>query len=118
MDVSNKDIHMNTTKMYIDEYGNKEYFNLKRRYHREDGPALEYVDGEKHWFKEGQWHRVDGPAVEWENGTKIWYKEGLLHRVDGPSLKYSNGSKYWNILDKDLKEKEFNSWILRIQKFT
>jgi len=57
MDTSDKDIHMNTTKMYIDEYGAKIYYNSK-----------------------GEVHRLDGPAIEWSSRTKQWYKEGKLHK--------------------------------------
>jgi len=59
------------SKIYINEYGTKRYFNSK-----------------------GYYHRLDGPAIEWLNGDKKWL-----------------------ILSKFLKEKEFNSWILRIKKF-
>jgi len=79
--------------MYIDENG-KEYFNSKRNY-----------------------HRLDSPTKEWSNGSKEWYKEGLLHRLDGPAIESSYGTKYWYILNEYLEEKEFNSWIIRIQKF-
>jgi len=87
MDTSN-------SKMYINKYGTKTYTNSKGQYHRIDGPAIEYVDG-----------------------SKYWYKDGLYHRTDGPAWEYTNGKKYWNILDKHLKEKDFNSWINRIQIF-
>jgi len=30
-------------------------------------------------------HREDGPAVEWYNGSKEWYKNAKLHREDGPA---------------------------------
>jgi len=93
MDKSNKDIHMNTTKMYIDKDGTKKYRNSK-----------------------GYLHRADGPAKEHPNGTNWWYKEGKYHRLDGPACEYSDGNKYWYILNQYLEEKEFNSWISRIQK--
>jgi hypothetical protein len=52
--------------------------------------------GTKLWHNEvGQLHREDGPAVEGVNGTKIWYQNGQLHRGDGPAIKEANGSKYW-----------------------
>jgi len=105
MDKKNKDIYM------------KMYKNSKGKYHRLDGPALERVDGAKYWYKEGNWHREDGPAVERADGSKIWYKEGKFHRTDGPAFDYFNGNKYWYILDKELKEKDFNSWIFRIKVF-
>jgi hypothetical protein len=41
-------------------------------FHREDGPAVEFADGEKHWFINGERHREDGPACELASGDKIW----------------------------------------------
>ena len=36
--------------------------------HREDGPAIEYANGNKHWYLNGKLHREDGPAIENANG--------------------------------------------------
>ena len=33
----------------IDEYGTKSWY-LKGKLHREDGPAIEYADGDKSWY--------------------------------------------------------------------
>jgi hypothetical protein len=44
-------------------------------WHREDGPALEYADGDKYWWFHGKYHREDGPAIEWADGEKWWYLE-------------------------------------------
>jgi len=82
-----------TTKMYIDKNGTKRYYNSKGKLHRKDGPAVEVINGDKWWYKEGQVHRIDGSAIEWEDGDKFWF-----------------------ILHKRLNEKDFNSWILRLQK--
>jgi len=76
--------------MYIDKDGTKKYRNSNRE---------------------------DGPAIEYANGIKCWYKEGEYHRTDGPAIEYPDKSKSWYLLNKKLKEKEFNSWILRIQRF-
>jgi hypothetical protein len=54
--------------------------------HREDGPAIEYADGNIEWYQNGKRHREDGPAIEWSNGTKEWYQNDKLHREDGPAL--------------------------------
>ncbi len=62
--------------------------------HREDGPAIECLDGTKKWYQNGLLHRENGPAVEWWNKDKFWYKDGMLHREDGPAIE-SYGSK-WN----------------------
>ena len=42
-------------------------------YHREDGPAIEYTNGDKLWYVNGSLHREDGPAYEFYDGTKEWY---------------------------------------------
>jgi len=39
--------------LHIDEYGTKCWF-LNGKYHREDGPAIEWADGNKHWFLNGK----------------------------------------------------------------
>ena len=48
------------------------------------------------WRNEnGEVHREDGPAVEYVNGPKWWYKNGLIHRVDGPAIEYDDGTVRW-----------------------
>jgi len=81
-------------KFYINEYGDKIYINLKKQFHRLDGSAIEYVNGDKEWWVDGKHHRADGPAIEWTNGYRFWF-----------------------ILNEELKEEEFNLWINRIRKF-
>ena len=51
------------SQMEIDRNGTKIWRNPKGHYHREDGPAVEYVDGSKEWFIEGKHHREGGPAI-------------------------------------------------------
>ncbi|MDP2696101.1 MAG: hypothetical protein Q8O87_02500 [bacterium] len=87
--------------------GDKSWF-INGKLHREDGPALEWSDGKKVWYINGRLHREDGPAVEWANGDKDWYINDNLHRVDGPAIEYANGDKHWYISGKSLTEKEFN----------
>ena len=85
-------------KKEIDIFGTIHYYNDKGQFHREDGPAVEYVSGTKHWYRNGLLHREDGPAIECSNGYKAWYKNGLRHREDGPAIKYVDGDKdyYYN----------------------
>ena len=60
------------------------------------------------WFNsKGQRHREDGPAVEYINGTKLWYLNGQRHREDGPAVEYADGTKYWFLKDKCYTEEEF-----------
>jgi len=72
----------------IDEYGDKSYYSDKAMtiYHREDGPAIEWADGDKHWYLNGKCHRADGPAVEWAEGSKSWaygYKSWYINWANG-----------------------------------
>ena len=39
----------------------------------------------KEWRINGKFHREDGPAIEWSNGDKEWYLNGRRHREDGPA---------------------------------
>ena len=54
-------------------------------------------------------HREDGPAIEYENGTKEWYVNGQRHREDGPAVEGANGSKEWWVNGQQLTEEEFNN---------
>jgi hypothetical protein len=80
----------------VNEYRAK-FWRLNGKLHREDGPAVEYADGDKYWYLNGKCHRVDGPAVEESNGDKFWYLNGKLHREDGPAAEYADGDKYWYV---------------------
>jgi hypothetical protein len=77
-----------------------EWFNKEGKYHRLDGPAIEYSDGDKAWYQNGERHRLDGPAREWSDGSKEWWVEGKKHRIDGPAMEYYNNSKEWYIEGK------------------
>ena len=92
--------------IHINEYGTKCHYSDREMkiLHREDGPAIEYADGDKEWWINGKLHREDGPAVEYENGDKEWYLNGKRHREDGPAIEYANGSKAWWINGKRHRE--------------
>ena len=72
-----------------DSEGNKKYYNKNGKYHREDGPAIEYANGNKEWYKNGKCHREDGPAVEWASGYKAWY---LNNKCYGRNNDFTNKS--------------------------
>jgi hypothetical protein len=93
----------------IDEIGSMFYFKDKEMkiLHREDGPAVEYADGDKAWYLNGEIHREDGPAVEYADGSKFWYLNGVRHREDGPAIEWSNGSKSWYLNDVKYTEEAF-----------
>jgi len=55
-------------------------------FHRVDGPAKEYSDGDTVWMQNSKRHRMDGPAVDWY-GMKEWW-------VNGIRLTYARGDYY------------------------
>jgi hypothetical protein len=73
----------------------KSWKDADGKFHREDGPALEYANGLKIWYWHGELHREDGPAIQYADGTKFWYWRGKAHREDGPACEYASGTKYW-----------------------
>jgi hypothetical protein len=77
--------------------GSKRWYNSKGQLHREDGPAIEWRDGSKHWYINNQLHRIGGPAIERPTGDKEWYINNRLHREDGPAIDYGNGTQEWFI---------------------
>ena len=60
------------------------------------------------WYLNGELHREDGPAVEYANGNRRWYLNGHLHREDGPAVEYANGDRCWYLNNEQLTEDEFN----------
>jgi hypothetical protein len=77
-----------------DKYGTKRWY-LNDELHREDGPAIEYANGEKQWYRNDTLHREDGPAIEWASGNKAWYINGQpyepsAHEIIIYKMKYEN----------------------------
>ena len=64
---------------------------------REDGPASEYANGIKHWYKNGKLHREDGPARECDNLFKAWYLNDRCYGIDN---EFTN--KSWKTFVKTL----------------
>jgi hypothetical protein len=65
----------------IDHWSNKRWYK-EGRFHREDGPAIEYANGDKSWHKNGELHREDGPAVITKDGDRLFYLKGKkTHRT-------------------------------------
>ena len=103
----------------IDEIGNKLYYSDKEMTigHNENGnPAIEFADGSKWWYLNGEVHREDGPAMEWENGDKSWWLNGKLHREDGPAVELENGYKEWYLNGIEYFEEEFNEKMKHSKK--
>jgi hypothetical protein len=90
------------------------YYYLNNELHRLNGPACEYINGEKYWYQNGKLHRLDGPAFEYSTGTKIWYQNGKCHRIDGPAFEYCDGRKYWYYEGKRIEcnsQEEFERYL-------
>ena len=57
------------------------------------------IDGSKFWKNDkGKYHKLNGPAIEYHNGNKSWYVNGSLHRLDGPAIEWYYRYKQWRIL--------------------
>ena len=68
------------------------------------------VFGTTRWYKDAKCkilHRENGPAIEYADGTKFWYQNGQKHRTDGPANEWSDGSMEWFINGEELTEAEF-----------
>jgi len=63
-------------RIVVNEYGTRRYYNNAGELHRDEGPAIEQVNGDKFWYQNGLRHRTDGAAVEWPSGNKVWYING------------------------------------------
>jgi len=104
-------------KMKVNEYDIKRWRLLNGKLHREDGPAIEYANGEKHWYLNGKLHREDGPAIEYKNGEKQWWLNGKRHRKDGPAIEYKDSNKRWYLNDRLYKIQDGDRIIKRDKDF-
>ncbi len=96
----------------IAEFPSGEKWYKEGKYHREDGPAIEWIDGSKFWYKNDKLHREDGPAREFPNGKKCWYKEGERHREDGPAIEWADGDKAWYLEDIEYKKINLKNYVI------
>jgi len=97
----------------VDKFNDIRYYNEAGQFHRDDGPAIIYNDGEKHWYQNGVIHRDDGPALIFANGEKLWYKNGKLHRDNGPAVEHPNGFKEWYFDGKEYTQTEFKIFLAK-----
>ena len=92
------------------------------KFHRVDGPAIEWVDGIKEWWYKGiyvgkgdkpnptLWERLTSVEINGGPllngcvvdlfGVKRWYKDDLRHREDGPAVERVDGDTRWYINGK------------------
>jgi hypothetical protein len=109
-------LNKKTPIMSVDIDGSKVWI-LDGKYHREDGPAIQWLNGSEEWLFEDQFHRVGGPAVENINGDKAWYIHGKLHREDGPAIENADGYKGWYINgEKSTEEEVMSRWNAKHEK--
>ena len=97
---------MTTYNVTVNEDGT--FWRINGKYHREDGPAIEWANGSKLWYQNGKLHRIGAPAVVNSIGSKHWWREGVRHREDGPACEFANGLVEWCLNGKYLTETEFN----------
>jgi hypothetical protein len=65
--------------------------------------------GVRQWLNtKGEFHRLDGPAVVWTNGDTSWWIDDQLHRLDGPAVEWQGIAKAWWIVGDEFSEKEFD----------
>jgi hypothetical protein len=96
-----------------DKSGNIRWFT-NGRLHREDGPAIEYMNGLKEWYCGGILHREDGPAREWIDGSRQWFANGRCHRADGPAVELFGGYKRWFFEGAEYTREEFERLRFRL----
>ena len=119
--------------LFVDYLGNENWY-FDNWLHREDGPAVVFVDGRKEWWYTGifagsgdkpdptLWTRLTsleangGPllngCVVGLDGTKCWLKDGLRHRADGPAVELGGGTKSWYFNGRALGHNTKGFWGL------
>lgn len=85
----------------ITETGNKLYYKNGISHRDGDKPAVEYANGYREWWVEGQLHRDPGPDGEdrpaciTQDGDLYYYKNGVIHRDgDKPAVISSVGQNW------------------------
>jgi len=97
-------------KIVRETYGNQTHYGYYDEneyfvFHREDGPAVIYSDGEQKWYIHGKYHREDGPAIFFADGTQEWWFNGKVHREDGPAFFGPDGIQEWLFYGKEITNK-------------
>lgn len=66
----------------------------------------------EYYNDKGQLHREDGPAIEYDNGDFMYFINGQLHRKDGPAIKM-NDNESFIVNGKFINKKQYNKLMLR-----
>jgi hypothetical protein len=69
------------------------------------------------YFKNGKHHRENGPAIEWVAGNKCWYINGKHHRENGPAIEWADGSKEWFLNGRIYLEHEWKIELEKLKKY-
>lgn len=77
----------------------------KRRVFDDGTPGVKY-------YLNGVLHREDGPAVIWRNGTKHWLIHGKSHRSDGPCTEWSDGEKRYSFYSERYSLRDYKKVLL------
>lgn len=77
----------------VRDYGTHVVWMMDGVFHREDGPAVAYTNGDQTWYHHNQIHRLDGPAVVGKD-SREWFLNDRYHRLDGPAI-VRDGKKQW-----------------------
>ena len=93
------------------------YWYLNDKYHREDGPAIEWADGSNEWWLNGERHRENGPAFD-VDGRKEWCLNGKLHREDGPAVEWADGTKEWWLNGIQYSEEDYWNQLRPVKELT
>ena len=73
---------MKTYKVTVDDYfGTKCWYNEQGQSHREDGPAIEWADGDKEWYIN------DKRLTEAEFNARTKSCDGRVVEIDGKKYK-------------------------------
>ena len=90
------------------------YYQFIRKNPKFTGCVID-KNGSKYWLLNGKYHRTDGPAIEFAKGNKFWYLNGKKHRTDGPAVEFAGGSKLWYLNGECLTEEEW-TYTVRLNK--
>ena len=63
------------------EYGKYSAHYVDGCLHNDTGPAVITDHGTKRWYKYNLSHREDGPAIEWYDGDHEWWYNGVRIKV-------------------------------------
>jgi len=79
---------------------------------------VKFTNGNQVWYKNGEAHREDGPAVLFVDVGQYWYKNGQFHREGGPAIIYADGAQAWYLDDKEYSREDYYRELHRRSKIT